>query len=108
MTGIMSFSELCQSQDVARVTHHQIRFESVDDETKVLLNNMNDGEKRSSLNVSAMPTMWRYRWKPYIFPRFAFLLDEDLNNHSCMNAYARNTTAASPTPQDDRTGLCQL
>ncbi len=30
--------------DVARVTHYQIRFESVDDETKALLN-MNDGEK---------------------------------------------------------------
>lgn len=63
------------------VTHYQIRFESVDNETKALLN-MNDGEKRSSLNVSAMPTMWRYRWKPYIFPTFCVLLDEDLNNHS--------------------------
>ncbi|QUJ01544.1 UTRA domain-containing protein [Salmonella enterica subsp. enterica] len=76
----MSFSELCQSpRDVAR-GHAIIKsvFESVDDETKALLN-MNDGEKAVVIErILAMPTMWRYRWKPqYIFPTFCVLLDED-------------------------------
>ncbi|MGK4762973.1 UTRA domain-containing protein, partial [Salmonella enterica] len=57
-------------------------FESVDDDTKALVN-MNDGEKavvieriRYADDVSvSLETL-------HLPPRFAIMLDEDLNNHS--------------------------
>lgn len=73
-------------------------FESVDDETKALLN-MNDGEKAVVIE--------RIRYADDVAvsagnrtssPRFAFLLDEDLIITLCMNAYARNTIYGLPTP----------
>ncbi len=80
------------------VTHHQIRFESVDDETKALLN-MNDGEKAVvieriryaddvavSLETVHLPHVLRFCWTKILIITL------------CMNAYARNTIYGLPTP----------
>lgn len=99
MTGIMSFSELCQSQG-RRPGSRTIKsvFESVDDETKALLN-MNDGEKAVvieriryaddvavSLETVHLPLVLRFCWTKILIITL------------CMNAYARNTTYGLPTP----------
>ncbi|KAB2508871.1 GntR family transcriptional regulator, partial [Salmonella enterica] len=83
MTGIMSFSELCQSQG-RRPGSRTIKsvFESVDDETKALLN-MNDGEKAVVIErIRYADDVAVSLETVHLPPRFAFLLDEDLNNHS--------------------------
>lgn len=82
MTGIMSFSELCQSQG-RRPGSRTIKsvFESVDDETKALLN-MNDGEKAVVIErIRYADDVAVSLETVHLPPRFAFLLDEDLNNH---------------------------
>ncbi|VFS65522.1 GntR family transcriptional regulator [Salmonella enterica subsp. diarizonae] len=83
MTGIMSFSELCQSQG-RRPGSRTIKsvFESVDDETKALLN-MNDGEKAVVIErIRYADDVAVSLETVHLPPRFAFLLEEDLNNHS--------------------------
>ncbi|EHG6572869.1 GntR family transcriptional regulator [Salmonella enterica subsp. enterica serovar Pasing] len=83
MTGIMSFSELCQSQG-RRPGSRTIKsvFELVDDETKALLN-MNDGEKAVVIErIRYADDVAVSLETVHLPPRFAFLLDEDLNNHS--------------------------
>ncbi len=99
MIGIMSFSELCQSQG-RRPGSRTIKsvFESVDNETKALLN-MNDGEKAVvieriryaddvavSLETVHLPHVLRFCWTKILIITL------------CMNAYARNTTYGLPTP----------
>lgn len=99
MTGIMSFSELCQSQG-RRPGSRTIKsvFESVDDETKALLN-MNDGEKAVVIErIRYADDVAVSLETVHLPPRFAFLLDEDLIITLCMNAYARNTIYGLPTP----------
>ncbi|EGN2316512.1 GntR family transcriptional regulator [Salmonella enterica] len=83
MTGITSFSELCQSQG-RQPGSRTIKsvFESVDDETRMLLG-MTDEEKAVVIErirfADNIPVSLETVQMP---PRFAFLLQEDLNNQS--------------------------
>ncbi|EIK1222012.1 GntR family transcriptional regulator [Salmonella enterica] len=77
MTGIMSF----QGRRPGSRTIKSV-FESVDDETKALLN-MNDGEKAVVIErIRYADDVAVSLETVHLPPRFAFLLDEDLNNHS--------------------------
>ncbi len=81
------FQRVMPVPDVARVSTHQIRFESVDDETKALLN-MNDGE-------TVVIERIRYAddggtLKPYIFPTFCVFAGRRFT--ILYECYARNTT----------------
>lgn len=83
MTGIMSFSKLCQSQG-RRPGSRTIKsvFESVDNETSASLG-MAEKEKAVVIEriryADDIPVSLETIQLP---PRFAFLLQEDLNNHS--------------------------
>ncbi len=108
MTGIMSFSELCQSQG-RRPGSRTIKsvFESVDDETKALLN-MNDGEKAVVIErIRYADDVAVSLETVHLPPRFAFLLDEDLNNHSLYECL-REKYHLWFTSQDDRNWFMPL
>ena len=83
MTGIMSFTELCQSQG-RRPGSRTIKsvFESIDDETRFLLG-MAAEEKAVVIEriryADDIPVSLETVQMP---PRFAFLLQEELNNQS--------------------------
>ncbi|SUG03421.1 GntR family transcriptional regulator [Salmonella enterica subsp. enterica serovar Pullorum] len=110
MTGIMSFSELCQSQG-RRPGSRTIKsvFESVDDETKALLN-MNDGEKAVVIErIRYADDVAVSLETVHLPPRFAFLLDEDLNNHSLYECLREKYHLwFTHSRKMIRTGLCQL
>lgn len=83
MTGIMSFSELCRSQG-RRPGSRTIKsvFESANSDIRERLN-MNKDEKAVVLErirfADDVPVSLETVWFP---PCFAFLINEDLNNHS--------------------------
>lgn len=110
MTGIMSFSELCQSQG-RRPGSRTIKsvFESVDDETKALLN-MNDGEKAVVIErIRYADDVAVSLETVHLPPRFAFLLDEDLNNHSLYECLREKYHLwFTHSRKMIETGLCQL